>query len=445
MTESPVRLVQPSSRHLLARILEEPDLPARIQELPPPVLGRLIDRVGLEDAGEIVALATTDQLSHVFDEDLWKNERPGEEERFDADRFLVWLAVMLEAGDAYAAKRLSELPEDLVTLALHRQILVLDVDALAADMEAAGEDAELTDKALTSCLHEELDSYQILSRNHDGWDDVLSVVLALDRDHHDFLVRVLDRCCAMSAEYIEENGGLYEVLTSDEVLESDVAADREDRRGEAGYVAPAAAKSFLALARSDEGSVPPTEHDPVTRAYFRGLSKKPAAARAPVARPGQPAGAPTLGGGLRKILDEEGLSGPGPAPRLLPAGPGKAAGEPFLTSAMRRLAEEDPARFSERTEELAYLTNVLVAGASLRGRRLRPVEAAAAVIAACSAGLQIALEQGPSARKGPAAAQAWTVLRDHPADGLFRLAWPRVDRDALLAAAVGAAVSPRRT
>lgn len=470
MPERTATLIQPTSRSLLARILDEPDLPATIQELPPLVLGRLIDRVGLEDAGEIVALATTEQIAHVFDEDLWKNDRPGQEERFDAERFLVWLEVMLEAGDAFAAQRLSELPEDLVTLALHRQILVLDVDALAAEMEDAGEDADLTDKALQSCLYEELDSYQIISRHHEGWDSVLAVVLALDRDHHDFLVRVLDRCCAMTSEYIESNGGLQEVLTSDEVLEGDVAGDREDRRAEAGYVAPTAARSFLELARAD-ATVPPTEHDAVTRAYFRGLSRKPA-----LTRPARPAPA-APGGGLRALLAEEGITAP-PAAPMLPAGPGRAAAgpEPLLVTAMRRLAAEDPARFEERTEELAYLANVLVAGASFRGRRLRPVEAAAAVIAACSEGLRLALDPAAPAAEAPRAKaprgkatgtkatgtkatgikapggdareralreQAWTALRDHPADGLFRLAWRSVDRDALLAAAVRAGGAPR--
>lgn len=433
MSDRPLQMVQPTSRNLLARILGDPDLPARIQELPPPVLGRLVDRVGLEDAGELIALATTEQIAHVFDDDLWKNERPGEEERFDADRFLVWLEVMLEAGDAHAAKRLSELPEDLVTLALHRRILVLDVDALAEEMEAAGDDAELTDKALSGCLSEELDSYQILSRDHDGWDAVLSVILALDRDHHDFLVRVLDRCVAITSEYIDENGGLYEVLTSDEMLETDVAGDREDRRAESGYVAPTTAASFLALARQDT-SVPPTEHDAVTRAYFRGLAKAPARKGAPPPPPAPGPDPKVAGGGLRELLAEEGILTVGPAPRLLPAG--KAPDEPLLVRAMRRLADEDPARFAERTEELAYLTNVLVAGQAFRGRRLRPVEAAAVVIAACSLGLELA-EKAAGRRAG----QAWITLRDHPADGLFRLAWRTEQRDALLAAAV----SSRRT
>lgn len=457
-------LIQPTSRTLLSRILDQPDLPARIQELPPAALGALIDRIGLEDAGELVALATTEQLAHVFDEDLWKNERPGEEERFDAARFVVWLDILLEAGEQHAAKRLSELPEDLVTLALQRHVLVLDVDALAAEMAAAGEDAEDTDKALTGCLYEELDGYQIVSRDHEGWDAVLAAILALDRDHHAFLARVLDRCVAMTTEYIDSNGGLYEVLTSDEVLEGDVAGDREDRRAETGHVPPTDAAAFLKLAKADT-ELAPTDHDPVTRAYFRRLVKTSAPAKRAPGKAPPPTTAPgktnpakagnadqkQLVSSREDALDDllrEAAAEKGAGRSLqLTAGPRVAAAEPLLVRAMRRLAEEDAARFTERTEELAYLVNVLVAGCSFRGRRLRPVEAAAAVIATCSEGLALAL-QGKGPRKAAAATTtspttptleaAWTALRDHPADGLFRLAWREIDTDSILAEACSA-------
>jgi hypothetical protein len=42
--------------------------------------------VGLEDACELIALATTDQLGRIFDEELWSASRPGEAERFSPER-----------------------------------------------------------------------------------------------------------------------------------------------------------------------------------------------------------------------------------------------------------------------------------------------------------------------------------------------------------------------
>ena len=271
MADLPQRLVRPGSQSLLARILDEPNLPAQVQSLPPAVLGKLLERVGLEDAGELVALATTEQLCEMFDEDLWANERPGQQESFDAARFVVWLEIMLEAGDSFVAKKLSELPEDLLTLAVHQHVLVLDLASLAALMQAADEvEARQLDKALESFAYEELGEYQLMARSSEGWDTILTALLALDREHHELLGRILERCCAMAAEHIDDNGGLLHVLTAVEMLESDLGGEREDRRAERGFVAPATAASFLALARGNLESAL-DGHDAVTRAYFRRL------------------------------------------------------------------------------------------------------------------------------------------------------------------------------
>lgn len=435
MSDRSIRLFQPGARRLLARILEQPDLPAEVQRLAPPVLGKLIEHVGLEDAGEIVALASTEQLAQVFDEDLWKNERPGQEEQFDAGRFLVWLEVMLEAGDSFAAKRLSELPEDLVTLALHKHVLVLTLEALAAEIEAA-DDGDLTEKALGDCLGEELDEYQLIARQHDGWDNLLTVILALDRDHHPFLQRVLERCAHMAQSHIEDNGGLYEVLTSEEMLAADVAGEREDRRAEMGYVAPQAASSFLKLARVEPDSAA-AERDPVTRAYFRGLIKTPPrqAGRGPHSEPDSSppaalAAVSSSNGGLAGLLREAGIGAPAEAQRLLPAPAGApaAATQPLLIRAMQRLAAEDPGRFAERTEELAYLTNVLVAGGSFQKRRFRPIEALHAVVATCSLGLELSMAVPRPRLRKERLETALHILKESSADALFRRAWPRLNR-----------------
>jgi hypothetical protein len=419
------RLVQPGSRSLLTRILDQPDLPVQIQALPPAVLGRLIDQVGLEDAGELVALATTEQLFHMLDEDVWSSNASGEAERFDADRMLVWLEVMQEAGDTFLAGKLSELPEDLVTLALHKHVLVLNIEELALSMQAAEEvDARQLDKALESCLYEEIGEYQVMARNPDGWDTILSAMLALDGDHHEMLARVLERCCRMASEYIEDNGGLYQVLTSDEMLENDLAGDREERRAERGYVAPATAASFLKLARSGEGGSP-AKHDPVTRSYFRGLAKTSAAAATRASS--SPRTAASSGGGLDRILRDEGMLREAQAERLLEGGSAEARSQdPVLVQAMRQLAESASPAFEDRSEELAYLANVLVAGCSIEQRKMRPIEALRAALATCSLGLSLMM-QGAKHRAQTAA----QVLAATPADGLFRLAWQKLNDEVI--------------
>lgn len=391
----------------------------QVQALPPPVLGELIGRVGLEDAGELVAFATTDQLAAVFDEDLWRSDRPGEDPHFDADRFLLWLEVMLEAGDAFVAEKLFELPTDLVTLAFVRHLLVLDMDALIAEMQGGGDDVDQVEKALSDCLSEELEEYRLIARRQDGWDNLLTAILALDRDHHDYLVKILESCAKMTAEYIEDNGGLYEVLTSEEMLEGDLAADREDRRAEAGHVAPSSAAAFLKLARRPAPDA--SERDPLTRAYFRslavGAAPKTSRSRAPES------GAPP-GRDLLLLLSETEVVEREP-PRLLGGARDAAmqAAEPSLVGALRQLADSDSTgAFVARTEELAYVANVLASGCSFQGRKLRPVEAIRAAIATCSLGLEIAAD---------GARDDVDVLATRAVDGLFRLAWHRIQVDVI--------------
>ena len=71
---------------LLGQLLEDPQLAPALRALPAPALRQVILRVGLEDAGELIALSTLDQLREVFDEDLWRSPRPGQDEVFDAAR-----------------------------------------------------------------------------------------------------------------------------------------------------------------------------------------------------------------------------------------------------------------------------------------------------------------------------------------------------------------------
>src|SRR6266481_5967060 len=93
------------SRRLLDRILDTPHLAQVVPRLPPEVLHRVVQSCGLEDCGELVALATPAQLARVFDLDLWRTDQPGLDEQFDADRFGVWLEVLMESGATVAAQK----------------------------------------------------------------------------------------------------------------------------------------------------------------------------------------------------------------------------------------------------------------------------------------------------------------------------------------------------
>ena len=51
-----------SPRSLLSQLISAPDLVQTVRALPAPAFSALIRHVGVEDAGELVALATKEQL-----------------------------------------------------------------------------------------------------------------------------------------------------------------------------------------------------------------------------------------------------------------------------------------------------------------------------------------------------------------------------------------------
>src|SRR5262245_36416782 len=66
---------------LVERILGTQNIAQVVPRLQPDVLHRIIQRCGLEDCVELLALATPGQLAHVFDLDLWRAGAPGLDER----------------------------------------------------------------------------------------------------------------------------------------------------------------------------------------------------------------------------------------------------------------------------------------------------------------------------------------------------------------------------
>lgn len=436
----------PTVPQLLNHIFENANLLAGVRELPGPALGQLIRRVGLEDAAELVALATTEQLEQVFDEDLWQAGEGGTLEQFDPARFALWLHAFSEAGEDAVVKRLMELPLDLVTLAIHRLILVIDIEALAVEMSSSGRDLDQLEKALDCCLYEEWEEFRLISRDDTVWDEICQALFALDRDHHTLLRRILEHCAAMSAEWIEDNGGLYDVLTSDEMLEHDVRGDRDDRRARRGYVSAADAKAFLALAH--RGSGDENTRDPLTKAYFRELARISAqprsSSRSQTRNRGFDDGAALMALLTRAhVLDASDYSTKGtPAARELPSKSRRrnrvsslesaavtvtthdASTTSLLERALRVLRETDAQLYELRMEELGYLANVLVSAPKRDRQRLRPIEALEAAVAV----VNIAIERQVAERAPQSSAESsvvtQTILRTTTLDCLFRSVYP---------------------
>jgi hypothetical protein len=447
------RSIRGSSNQLLHHVLEEPTLVAAVRELPAPALVRLIHHVGLEDAGELIALTTAQQLSQVFDAELWQSAEPGSDETFRPERFALFLHLLYEAGESFVVQRLLALPRELLTLAVHKLLLVVDIDALTVRFNSSGryfdDGMDRVASAIDNALFEEWEEFRLIARDANAFDDLWNALLALDCEDHELVRYVIERCCDMDGELIEESG-LYAVLNEEELLENDIASERSERRAAAGFVAPADARAFLELARRETIDESADGRDPIARAYFRELAAEPAQPeRAARVLPAKTSGAPADVGRLLAVLRDANVLDDGPAvaaPARLAEGRPAArrrkaaaradvvatdAAEPaqrrltLMAAALLALRERDAALHAQRTEEVGFLANVLMAGSQHDGRAYRAVEAIEAALAACSVGIELeCARRGEGAAKrrkaAPSVELAASVVSEWSADRLFR-------------------------
>lgn len=364
----PSKLRPRSATALIHRILSAPDLVQQVQSLPAPTLVKLIHKIGLEDSAEILSLASSEQLNRVVDEDLWQNA--GRKEQFDPERFVLWLQVLEEMGYARAGARLSEMDEDFLTLALSHFLFVLELEAvsfLRAQVIGDGWEDERLEKILESFHSHEFGDLLALARPHAPWDSLHPLLLALEESDSAMLGRILQRLAAAGEAKAEREGGLYEVLSSEEMLEGDASFARDQRRTRDGFVAASDAAAFVAwIKATPKETIESMEKpDPVSRAYFRDyhglVIGAPAAAASQAVNPL-----------LLEILEEE------KTPLLLEGKQG-----PFARM-LASLSAEEHERF---LLELNFLAQVVMQTEKQREGALRPAEAAERVMKRCEVGL----------------------------------------------------------
>ena len=415
------------SKSLIERVIDAPELARIVHALTPQTFSSLVQRVGMDDAGPLLALATREQLETAFEDDLFAGHAPGQREAFDRSRFIVWLEAMLAEGETFTAERIARLPEDTVVEALSSIVNILDEDALL--LRLRGQAPDLDTSAAERALATSIDGYVIEARVEEGFDAASALIFALDRTRPEFLERLLDRCARVAERYLDEGDEVSTALSAEGTLAEDVESAREARRARRGYVEARAAKAFLLLAREPlSTSVAGLDRDPLTVDYFRNVA-------APALRPMDELDVPPkLLHAIEAIeraagsaeLTGTGLEGHGHAP---------AAASP-LVEAMRHLRRADAHAFAERLEEFAYLTNVLMAaGHAEGGARLGQVDAAEAVLATVAFGAELLLRSGPSTarrtRRHAGHADLADVLRKHHADVLFRSASSTLVNDKL--------------
>jgi hypothetical protein len=396
------------SRPLLDRLLNTPELAKVVPGLPPEVLHRVIQICGLEDSAELVALATPTQLSRILDVDVWHVRTPGAGERFDVDRFGAWLDVLMQSGAAVAAEKLIGLDMELVVAGFSRHTAVFDHAAVSWFTTLDGEQvpSRVSNRAPTA----EIGGYVIEARRTSAWETIVDLLAFLQAEQPEYFQRLM-RSCVRLSNGPREADGFHTLLEDSEQDMFDLAGDREARREQRGYVAPAQARAFMQAARHVqlENARPP--HSPLARAYFRGLEPT-AGARGDALGP--PSGllsesqpndrahaAPAAMAEVVDVLRDAGVLTEQPRGLL------RSAGDETSRLA---LIQDYVATHPASMEELAYLANAIIAGCSIQARPFAPQEASNAAAAICNLGLEAWPRHWNECDLVAAFQVGWTVL-----------------------------------
>ena len=432
--------------HRLARLLDTPFLAQVVPHLAPETLHRLIRYCGLDACGELVTSATPAQLTSLLDLDLWRQAQPGRDEQFDVDRFGEWLDVLVDTGDSVAARTVAGLDKHLVIVGLSRYLRVFDPGTFepteSSDDEPIDRHDMMNSETSSDLLECEVGGYLVRVRRTDAWDAIVTLLITLENEHHEYFHAVMQGCRRLSNSRPEIDG-LDDLLMAPEQHLHDVAIERERRRSRHGYATPADARAFLQMARQPQhtpdasawasisASAPPAPSaiNPIATAYFRGVDEErdddiPTAIDAVIEPLAEAGVMPDRPRALLEAADE--------APR--------AARVPLLRRLMKFVLHHDEIAYLTRTREFAFLANTLVAGSSVQSRPFTPQEASDAAACICNLGLECwatrwpgAISHGASSpRRLDTAMPPDAFLVDHDLVTAFEVGWSVLYQDVSL-------------
>jgi len=248
----------------------------------------------------------------------------------------------------------------------------------------------------------------------------VQVLLALEALHPDGFHRLMIGCRAISSSRPEESG-MHDLLDDPDQAMFDLAVDRERRREQHGYVAPAQARAFLDMSRRGSARETAPAGNPLARAYFHSLVE-PVADEPAADGPGASAADVAA---VVEVLVDSGVLEP-PVRALLEGAVGDVPRLGRIHAALRVAFERDADLSARRSGEIGYLANTLISGCSLQARPFTPQEASDAVLATCNLGL----ENWPGAASDD-------ILVAQDLVGVFQIGW------AILHEKVGLAVARR--
>lgn len=363
-----------SAKALVDSMVASESLPALVEQMAPAALARLVAEIGIEDSGALVVHASETQLVHLLDETIWSGASPGAPETLSVENLLRWLAVWEDSN--VTSDKLYELGEDFCALAFSRLVVVSDTDI-----------SERVDDEFTQVIGE----YILRARVDDEWDVIQASLTALWDDFPDYAEAIFGRLGFRHS--ILGIGGEDDTAR---VLDADASHDHERKREAQGFVTSVMAGSFLrSTAASDLDVLADDDtYDLQTSEYFRRREVEAAAAQRAQAEKREArtedADEDSEVASDERELDEleaelEAYELQHTAsPRLL-AGPDDVRARQPVRAALSELQGDDEV-FAQRTDELAYLANLVMAGASRAGERIGETAAAELVMATCNLG-----------------------------------------------------------
>lgn len=434
----------------LARFLDAPFLARVVPHLAPETLHQLIQYRGLDACGELVTCATPTQLTSLLDLDLWRHSHPGRDEQFDINRFGEWLEVLVDTGDAVAARTVAALDPQVVILGLSRYVRPFDPGTFEpiaqSDDEAIERHDLMNSETSADVLECEIGGYLIRARRAEAWDAIIALLVALETEHHHRFHELMQGCRRLSNS-TPEIDGLNDLLLEPEQYLYDAASERERRRSRHGYATPAEARAFLQMARQPRTSGATTTINPIVTAYFRAAAEQeeaqsgeasadaPESAAQPEAPDVIPSGAddiPPSMDAVIELLAEAGMMPGRPLALLEASAEDRVEKLPVLKRLMESVLRDNEDAYLTRSRELAFLANTLLAGCSVQSRPFTTQEASDAAAGVCNLGLECWPARWPGAITPDESMPPDTFLADHDLVTAFEVGWSVLYEDVSL-------------
>jgi uncharacterized protein DUF6178 len=395
-----------SPKHSLRNIVDNPALPAVLAHMQPKTLARLVDRVGLNDAAEIMALVPVRNLLRGLDEAVWKSPRPGASQEFDPAEFVSWLQVWIEVDDLFVAERLAAIDDEYLAMCLSSVLLVdgCSSSGFGGDMPECAVNSHAPDEpGYTDCPN--ADCYAIYGHFlvrasfEDGWEIIRVALDAFWRHAPDRLLHVLGTLASSES--------MLDSASRRTSLNLDVTFERERHLERRGYVSQTGARAFLASVSvtTTQELLMMSVYDNETHRFLAGIEKHDTGqhpienvtaidgaedellqtqneARGLVSTPASREQIRAL----CRLLEKEAIAEPKRF-KSLPSNNHQQR-RAALAGLLHRLEGDNQEAFQRRTRELAYLATVLMAGSSLEGQPFTGGDARDAAFATCNLGME---------------------------------------------------------